>query len=121
MFMKLFKWEGQGVIFLDVKVNNMVAKSVYNPGCTRVALSQYFVKKTGLPLNWVVLLTLSLANGVTTINQSVFDLINIKWKATNVDLPTVVFPEACFDLLLGLKWIFKAGVGLNAECQVLVH
>lgn len=39
MVLKPFKWEGQVVILLELKVNNVVAKVVYNPGCTRIALS----------------------------------------------------------------------------------
>lgn len=66
-------------------------------------------------------LTLSSANGVTTINIAVFDLVNIKWKSSNVDLPAVVLPGADFGLFLGLTWIVKAGVGLNAERSVVAH
>lgn len=36
MVVNPFKWAGQGAILLDVKVNNVVAKAVYNPRCTRL-------------------------------------------------------------------------------------
>lgn len=69
----------------------------------------------------VVPLALSSADGVTTIKREVFDELNIKRKGTEVELPAVVLPGAGFDFLLGLTWIAKAKVGLDAERQVLLH
>lgn len=38
-----------------------------------------------------------------------------------MDLSASILPGGSFDLLLGLTWIFKSGVGLETKCRVLVH
>lgn len=73
-----FLWYSQGVILLDLKVNNIPAKAVYDPGCAGVAVSWYFVKKFKLKPQQAVPLTLSSANGVTTINRDVLNSLNVK-------------------------------------------
>lgn len=40
VLVKPFLWSSQGVILLDVKVDNIPAKAVYNHGCAGVAGSQ---------------------------------------------------------------------------------
>lgn len=42
MVVKPFKWAGKGVILLELKVNKVVAKAVYNPGCARANLCNNF-------------------------------------------------------------------------------
>lgn len=112
MAVKPFKWEGQVVILLNLKVNNMVTNAVYDPGCDKVAVSQYFFKKMALTLNQVVLVTLSSHEGRTTINQSVFDLINIKWKATDVDLLSCYCMGMVLTSCLGIRGLKNPGRGL---------
>lgn len=109
--LKPFKWAGQGVILLDIKTNNVVAKAMYDPRCAGVNLSQHFFQKMGLAPTSVVPLIISLEDGVMRINRRVFYLINITWKSTHVELPAFVLPGTGFDLLLDLKWIFKTGEG----------
>lgn len=78
MFVRKFKWAFQGVILLDVKVNNVVAKAVYDLGCANVASAQYFVKMVGLLKTRVVPFSLLSDEGVKTINWIVFDLVKAR-------------------------------------------
>lgn len=78
MVVKPFKWAGLGVIILDFKVNNLVAKAVCILGCAGVVLSQYFVQKMKLASTRMLPLMLSLADGVITISRSKFNFANIK-------------------------------------------
>lgn len=55
-----FKWAGQGVVLLDVKVNVLMAKVVNDPGCAVVVITQYFLHGTDLKATRAVSLTLSL-------------------------------------------------------------
>lgn len=87
---KSFKWATQGVILLDVEFNNLVAMAVYNPGCAGIAFSKYLINKDNMKSFRVAPLTLSSANGVTTINLEVFNELKIKCKGKEVELPAVV-------------------------------
>lgn len=104
-----------------MKVDNISAKAVSSPRFAGVAVSWYFIEKFKLKPQRVVPLTLSSADGVTTINQDVLNSLNVKWKETEIFLPAMVFPGTGFDVLLRLLWIVKAGVSLDAERQRLVH
>lgn len=66
-------------------------------------------------------LTFFSANGVTKISCEVFDSVNIRWKETTVILSAVVLPGVGFNVLLGLSWIFNAGVSLDVEHPWLLH
>ena len=118
---KPFVWALQGVILLDILLNGISAKAVYDPGCAGVAVSKNFVRKHGMDPSRLVTLTLSSADGVTTIEQDVFDEVEIKWKNTKVKTSAVVLPGAGFDVLLGMTWIVEAKVSLDAVKNVLVH
>lgn len=43
------------------------------------------------------------------------------WKETRALLPAVVLPGVRFDILLGMSWIFTAGVSLDAATRMIRH
>lgn len=51
MAFKRFNWADQGVILLDINANNLVTKTVYEPGFSEVAASQYLLQKMNMKPN----------------------------------------------------------------------
>lgn len=62
LMVKPFKWAAYGVILLDFKVDNVVSKTFYDPGCAGIAVSKYLVNKANMKPYWAVPLTLLSAN-----------------------------------------------------------
>lgn len=94
VLVKPFKWAAQGVILLDNKVNNVLEKRVYGPGCAGIAVPQYLVRKAMMKPSRTVPFTLSSYDGVTTIRREVFDSLVGKWKETEMKWPAVALPGA---------------------------
>ena len=116
---KPFKWSGEGIIQLDVKIQGHRAKAVYDPGCSGVGLSAAWAARHALGTSAQMPLTIASADGISTITREVYEGLQIDWKDSSVRLPAVVLPGAGFDVLLGMAWIAAAKVSLNADTRTL--
>ena len=116
-----FKWSSDGVILLDVTIQGHPAKGIYDPGCVGIALSQAWAARHAIPGGREVPLTISSADGVSTISRTVYDAVEVVWKQTRASLPAVVLPGVGFDVLLGMSWIVTAGVSLDATTRTIRH
>ncbi|KAJ9065280.1 hypothetical protein DSO57_1021341 [Entomophthora muscae] len=58
------------------------------------------------------------AEGESTVDQSVFNQVQVEWEETSVNLPAVVLLLVRFDCLLGMSWIQAVGANLdiNKDC-----
>lgn len=92
---KAFKRAAQGVILLDVKFSNILAKAVYDPGSSGIVASSYLVKKANIGLSRIVTLNLVSKDGVITIKREVFNALNVKMKGKYLGCQPWFCQEQC--------------------------
>lgn len=79
---KPFKWSAEGVIQIDITIDGHKAKAIYDPGCLGVAISQAWASKRVLELPTHFPITIASAEGVLTIQRTVFTGLKINWKGS---------------------------------------